>query len=170
MPLDSSIESMSAASAIGIHQPGAESSSPTSNIASNTTKNPTSDDEDNITMDGVHSSIELVKYTGRMAVISLEERGDRYKQRLHASKKQVTDLRLELSESSRELKEARMMIKSLEKDKAKAEHSWSVYKGQYKKMLSEMKVDKNQIAYLEALLAFEERSGYSSMLSELQLE
>lgn len=175
---------------------------------------PTSDDEDETIMQGIDSSIEVIEHTGRLAVMSLKKRGDHYKHRLHETKKQVSDLRLETAEASRELKEARMMIGTLEhktrkleaekdkilrdlheataptwmqkaeekiaslaKAKEKAEGRWSIYKGQFKKasqtsddLRDDFKGAKNQIAYLEALLAFEERSGYSSMISELQLE
>ena len=45
-----------------------------------------------------------------MAVISLNERGDGYKQRYHASERRVSDLGLENAESLRQLQETRMMI------------------------------------------------------------
>lgn len=158
--------------------------------------------------------MEQIEHTGRLAVLSLKERGDRYKQRYHVSKKQVSDLRLETAENLRQLGEARAQIRILEdnnrkleaekdknlrdlhertastgmlsgeeeiaglvKAKEKAENRWSVYKGQFKKanqisndLRGQLEGRTNQIEYLETLLAFEERSGYSSMMSERRLE
>lgn len=40
-------------------------------------------------------------------------------------------------------------------------------KGEFKAFLQTLKDAKNQNAYLEALLAFEERSGFSTLVSDL---
>ena len=54
-----------------------------------------SDDEDNDIMDGVNSSFDQIEHT----VLALRRRGDEYKQSNIATKKQVSDLRLEKAEA-----------------------------------------------------------------------
>ena len=130
-----------------------------------------------------------------------------YKEHYHVAKKQVTELRLKTPEASRELKQARMTIETLEhknwkleaekkklrrdlreataptlmlnaeekfvelaKEKEKAESRWDIYKSQFKTAHRDFEFVKHHIACLEGLLAFEERSGYSSMMSGQQLE
>ncbi len=61
-------------------------------------------------------------------------------------------------------------IVELAKRKEKTESRWGIYKSQFKTAHRDFGNAKNHIAYLEALLAFEERSGYSSMMSGRQLE
>lgn len=61
-------------------------------------------------------------------------------------------------------------IEGLTKAKEKAVARWQCYKGQVKGAVKTISNLKNQVDYLETLLRFEERSRYSSMLSELQLE
>ncbi len=61
-------------------------------------------------------------------------------------------------------------IMELAKGKEKAESRWGIYKSQFKTAHRDFGVAKTHIAYLEALLAFEERSGYSFMMSGQQLE
>lgn len=56
----------------------------------------------------------------------------------------------------------------LEKVKEGAEDRWKTAKGEFKAVLQELKNSRNQNAYLEALLAFEERSGFSTLVSDLE--
>ena len=103
--------------------------------------------------------------------------GNRYKQYLLETQKDLSNLRPEKAEALRELQEARTKIGKLEAEKWKAEDRWRVYKSQFKAVLrrsnelgNEIKEARNQSAYLEKLLAFEERSGFSTLVSEMQLQ
>lgn len=162
-----------------------------------------SDDEDKDAMDGVNSSFDQIELT----VHALRRRGDDYKQSLVATKKQVSNLRLEKAEGVRELADVRAMVvvqvkknERLEAEKDKvlrdfhdstasaptskgektmdgaakatenAENRWKTYKGQLKEAKRTISDLRNQVAYLETVLVFEEKSGYSSAMSALQLE
>ena len=116
----------------------------------------TSDDEDEIVM--------------RVAIPSLKERRKQSKQQLAAAKKEISDLRLETAEASRQLQEASQRIEKLKEAKETAEDRWRTYKGQFKKVLQMSKDANNRIVYLEKLLALEEKSGFSTRISEMQLQ
>ena len=84
------------------------------------------------------------------------------------SKSKMARNRIGYSEA--EIKIEQNKSKRIEEAKAIAEQRWKVSKGQYKKVLasskevrSELKMAKNRIGYLEKLLAFEERSGFSTI-------
>ena len=139
---------------------------------------PTSDEEDEFTIQGVDHSLKQSELVRRTAVTSLKERGNRYKERYHLAKQQLSDLRLENAEALRELNErasSAAMSKEWEKmdgltkAKEKAEERWKCYKGQVKDAAKSILDLRNQVAYLKTMLEFEERSGYSSMISGLQL-
>lgn len=115
----------------------------------------TSDDEDDIVV--------------RVAITSLRKRAKRSKQRLAAAKKEISDLKLEGAEASRQLQEVNLQIEQLKEAKKTAEDRWMTYKGQFKKVLQTSKDANNRIAYLEKLLALEEKSGFSTRVSETQL-
>ena len=106
----------------------------------------------------------------QVALTSLKRRGNQRKQQLAAAKKEISDLRLERAEASRQLSEASQRIEQLRKAKETAEDRWKTYKGQFKKVLQMSKDANNRIAYLEKLLAFEEKSGFSTLFSEMQLQ
>lgn len=85
---------------------------------------------------------------------------------------QISDLRSQSKESSKKLDEKIQMLEEknrrLEKEKEKAEDRWKTAKGEFKAVRQELNDAGNQIAYLEALLAFEERSGFSTLVSDLE--
>ena len=114
----------------------------------------TSDDEDELIL--------------QVAITSLRKR-KQSKQQLAVAKKEISDLRLERAEASRQLQEASQRIDQLKEAKETAEDRWKTYKGQFKKVLQISKDANNRIAYLEKLLAFEEKSGFSTRVSETQL-
>ena len=69
-----------------------------------------------------------------------------------------------------------MRIEYLEAQKEKADSCFGGYKGHLKRslqtseqLLGDLKKAENQIAYLERMLAFEEKSGFSTLVSEMQL-
>ena len=75
------------------------------------------------------------------------------------------------------LKSEEHKTKKIEEAKSNAAQRWKVAKAQLKKtrnksngLHSKLKDSKNRIRYLEKLLAFEERSGFSTLVSEMQLE
>ena len=107
-------------------------------------------------------------------VRSLKQRGDHYKQQLRVSLKQTSDLRLESAEGSRELRERVEMLEEKlrrsEVAKERANSRLGGCNGHLQEARGELKVAKNRIEYLEKLLAFEERSGFSTLYSELQLK
>ena len=116
----------------------------------------TSDDEDDI--------------VASVAITCLRKRGKRSKQRLAAAKKEISDLKVERAEASRQLQEAKLQIDQLKEAKKTAEDRWMTHKGQFKKVLQTSKDANNRIMYLEKLLALEERSGFSTRVSETQLQ
>ena len=75
--------------------------------ASETMVGPASDEEAETTIGG--------------AATTVRERGNRYKQHLLESQKEISGVRLEKAEALRELQEARMRIEKLEAGKWKAE-------------------------------------------------
>ena len=105
----------------------------------------------------------------QVAITSLRKR-KQSKQQLAVAKKEVSDLSLERAEASRQLQEASQRIEQLKEAKETAEDRWKTYKGQFKKVLQMSKDANNRIAYLEKLLTFEERSGFSSRVSETLLQ
>ena len=86
-------------------------------------------------------------------IVSLVQRNER----LEAEKENLHERTAATSMSKGEEK-----IDGLIKAKDKAESRWKGYKGQLKEAVKTMNNLRNQVAYLEALLSFEERSGYSS--------
>ena len=146
---------------------------PASSVAfapsSRTAAGSASNDED-ASMEGLGRSMRQIERT----VKSLKQRGDQYKQQLRVSLKQTSDLRLESAEGSRELRErVEMLEEKLRRSEAAKERANSRlggYKGHLQEARGELKVAKNRIEYLEKLLAFEERSGFSTLYSELQLK
>ena len=126
-----------------------------------------------VSEEGVDHSIQQIEHGTR----SLKERDDRCKQQLRTALKQISDLKLENTEGSRELQEAKMRIEQLEAVKKKAKSRLGGYNGHFKQalrtsdqLLGDLKKAKNQIAYLETLLVFEEKSGFSTLVSETQLQ
>lgn len=79
---------------------------------------PTSDEEDEATMDCVIRSLDESEHARRMAAITSKERGDRYKQRYHSAKKQIPDPRFEKAEAMRELDE-RQSLAAMSKEQEK---------------------------------------------------
>ena len=106
----------------------------------------------------------------RVALPSLKRRRKQSEQQLAAAKKEISDLRLVTAEGTRQLNEAGKKIEELKKAKEIAEDRWKTYKGQFKKVLQISRDANNRIEYLEKLLAFEERSGFSTLVSEVQLQ
>ena len=137
--------------------PGAAIDQPTANLLPQD-----SDDEDERTI--------------RKAISSIRERGEKYKRLFLRAQKEASGLGSERDKCWQELQEAKTRIQILGAEKEIMEHRWKVSKGQYKKVLasskevrSDLKAANNRIRYLEKLLAFEERSGYSTLVSEMQL-
>lgn len=133
------------------------------------TVNPTVSDNA-IPIEGVNRSVQRVEH----GTILLKKRGDRYKQQLRVTMRQLSEVSLESETSSKRLLEKVQMLEEknekLEKVKEGVENRWKTAKGEFKALLQELKNARNQNAYLEALLAFEERSGFSTLVSEMQLQ
>ena len=94
---------------------------------------------------------------------ALKRRGDLYEEQLRACHEKVT-----MEQNKNE---------QIEEAKNSAMQRWKVAKGNLRKMRnqndglrSKLKDSRNRIRYLEKLLAFEERSGFSTLVSEMQLE
>lgn len=94
------------------------------------------------------------------------------------SKRHREAMRTEAEKEAAKLRaEAEEKAATLVTEKEEAVERYRSLKGQAKRvnetmdrLADELGIATNYIAYLETLLAFEEQSGYSSMLSELQLE
>lgn len=89
----------------------------------------------------------------------------------------IAELKSENEEGSRELQRSKVRIEQLEAAKEKADSRLGGYKGHLKRslqtseqVLSELKNAENRISYLESLLAFEEKSGFSAHVSQRQLQ
>lgn len=90
-------------------------------------------------------------------------------ERLEAEKDKV--LRdLHESTASTPISKDEKTMDGLTKAKEKAETRWKGYKGQLKEAVRTISDLRNQVAYLETMLEFEEKSGYSSAMSARQLE
>ena len=125
----------------------------------------------------------------------IEEAKDNAEQRWKVSKGQYKKVLASSKEVRSKLKVAENRIRYLEKllafeersgflsnkqieaAKDNAKQRWKVARGRFKKMRntsnslrSKLKDSKDRIGYLEKLLAFEERSGFSALVSEMQLE
>ena len=167
------------APSVRTNHPKANPASGPSTTSLNAFADLTSDEEDEFAIQGLDHSLKQSEPLRRTAVTSLKERGDRYKQLSRLFKQQLSDLRLENAEALRELAE-RAASKPMSKDektmdglttaKEKAEIRWKTYKGQLKEAISIIRDLRNQVAYIKTVLEFEEKSGYSSAMSALQLD
>lgn len=123
-----------------------------------------------IPIEGVSRSVQRIE----SGTILLKRRGDRYKHQLRVAMRQVSDISLQSEEVSKRLQEKIRMLEEknrrLEEAKEKAEDRWHTGKGELKAVLQKLKDVKSQNTYVEALLAFEERSGFSTLVSEMQLQ
>lgn len=87
--------------------------------------------------------------------------------------KEISDLRLGKAEASRQLEQANGRIEALTLAKNRAESRLGGLEGHLKEaqkavsdLQGELQRARNQIEYLEALLVFEERSGFLTLVSE----
>ena len=121
-----------------------------------------------IPIEGVNRSDQRIEH----GTILLKKRGDRYKQQLRVTMRQLSEVSLESETSSKRLLEKIHMLekknKKLEKAKEGVEDRWKTAKGEFKAVLQKLKNARNQNAYLEALLSSEERSGFSTLVSDLE--
>ena len=90
-----------------------------------------------------------------------------HKEQLHMACNEISDLRLGKVEASRQLDQANGRIKALTLAKNRAESRLGGLEGHLKEaqkaasdLQGELQRARNQIEYLEALLLFEERSGF----------
>ena len=123
------------------------------------------------------SDDDCVENAVRAMVSSLKQREGGFEKQFLAAQKEAAYLQAERVNILNDLREARAKNEGLIAAKDRAEHRWKVGKGQYKKALEkstrlrlELRKATNRAGYLQKLLAYEERSGFSTLASELQLE